>query len=202
MWVFKKTKDLEATLFLQQKELHKKEEALISQSKTLEFQKEKLKTAGTNIYLLYRLLRQIPNETTWNEVLPILKKLVELPTGVNAFEVAFKKGDEMCYRGSSRKHPNLKDRSEEFNEKENLATYVMVGNKPLLVHDYNEEVGQFINKKDSEYQSQILMPFEQKNNVEVILCIYGKEKNKFTQRDLTLIQILARFLSISIIHEL
>ncbi len=203
LWVFKKTKDLKASLSLKQKELHEKEEALISQRKTLKYQTEELKSAGTNIYLLYRLLRQIPENSSWDEAILVLAKLVELPTGVDAFELAFKKGEEIAYRGCSRENNNVLDRKEEFNEKENLATYVLIGNKSILIGDFNTEAEQYINKKDDDgYVSRMLVPFTQKQGPEAVFCIYGKEKNKFTQRDLTLIQILTAFLSITIIDEL
>ncbi len=203
LWVFRKTKTLKASLSLKQKELHEKEEALISQTKALKHQTEELKSAGTNIYLLYRLLRQIPEGSSWNDAIPVLAKLIELPTGVDAFELAFKKGEEIWYRGCTRENDTVHNRGEEFNEKENLATYVLIGNKSVLIGDFNNEAGQYINKKDDAgYVSRMLVPFEQKSGAEAVFCIYGKEKNKFTQRDLTLIQILATFLSIIIIDEL
>ncbi len=203
LWVFKKTQSLKASLSLKQKELSEKEATLISQRKTLQYQTEELKSTGTNIYLLYRLLRQIPKDASWDIALPVIARLVELPTGVDAFEIAFKKGDEIHYRGSRRDNNTLSDRIEEFNEKENLATYVLIGNKPIMINDFNKEIDQYINQKDDNgYLSIILVPFEQKIGGEAVFCVYGKEKNKFTQRDLTLIQILTTFLSISITDDL
>ncbi|GAA4272712.1 hypothetical protein GCM10022258_20060 [Aquimarina gracilis] len=203
LWVFRKTKNLKTSLSIKQKELHEKEEALISQRRTLKHQIEELKNTGTNIYLLYRLLRQIPENSYWSEAILVLTKLVELPTGVDAFAIAFKKGEELWHRGRSREGIAISDRKEEFNEKESLSTYVLIGNKPILIGDFGTEAEQYISKKEDEgYLSRILVPFIQKQGNEAVFCIYGKEKNKFTQRDLTLIQILTAFLSITIIDEL
>ncbi|MEW7290315.1 ligand-binding sensor domain-containing protein [Aquimarina sp. 2304DJ70-9] len=196
LWVFKKTKNLEVSLSDKQKELHKKETELILQT-------EELKSTVANIHLLHRLLKQIPKEPSWDQVFPVLIKLVELPTRVDAFEIAFKKGKEIGYKGASREKTSLIDRNEKFDKKENLAAYVLTENKPLMIDNFNEEIEQYINKRDDKgYLSLMLLPFEQKTGTKVVFCVYGKEENKFTQRDFTLLQILTAFLSVSVVDEL
>ncbi|GAA4275789.1 hypothetical protein GCM10022259_05130 [Aquimarina mytili] len=195
LWVFKKTKNIKASLGLKEEQLLEKEKAFIAQT-------QDLKNSSTKLQLLHDVFKKIPKGATWDKALPVLSKIVEFP-GIDAFEFAFKKGEEMMYRGISQERTNYMDRSEEFNKKESLATYVLIENTPLIITNFNEEIDQYINKRKSEeYLSMILVPFEQKTSIEIVLCIYGKEKNRFTQRDVTLIQILTTFLSISILDEL
>ncbi len=195
LWIFKKTKNIKATLSLKEKELIEKENAFIAQARDL-------KSLSATIQLLDYLLKEIPKGATWNRALPVVSKIIEFP-GVDAFEFAFKKGEEMWYRGMSRDEAKYTDRREEFNKKESLATYVLIENKPLIISNSVAEEALYINKKSQErYLSMILVPFEQKTSIEIVLCIYGKEENKFTQDNLRLIQILTTFLSIAILDEL
>ena len=203
MWVIGKTKQLRRALVSKERELSKKEQELATQISTLKLQREELKSAGVTIYLLSRLLRQIPPRATWKEVLPILCKLVELPTGMDAFELAFESGNDMRHYGFKKGQKLPQKRAEEFNEKDDLTSYVLTNKKPLLIHDIDLEAGQYINHKDSKgFHSRIYVPFEQVNGAEAVLCVYGKEKNRFVQRDMTVLQILATFLSVNVIDEL
>ncbi len=201
--VFRKTKNLKTALSRKQKELSEKEEVIVSQTNILKAQKQELKSAGTNIDLLYQLIQEIPQRAVWDEALPVLAKLIEFPTGVDAFELAFKRGEKIRYRGCKREDSKIKDRNEGFNEKENLATYALLRNKSVVIGDFDLESTQYINKKNDEgYPSRMLVPFEQINGTVAVFCIFGKEKNKFTQRGLTMIQILTTFLSVKIVDEL
>ncbi|MBT8204755.1 MAG: GAF domain-containing protein [Eudoraea sp.] len=203
LWIIKKTRQLRTTLIRKEKELIAKEEELTTQMNTLKSQRNELKSAGVTIYLLLRLLRQIPPRANWKEVLPILCKLVELPTGMDAFELAFESGNDMRHYGFQKGQKKPQKRAEEFNEKDDLTSYVLTNKKPILIHDIDKEAGQYINHKDNKgYHSRIYVPFEQVNGAEAVLCAYGKDKNRFVQRDMTVLQILATFLSVNIIDEL
>ncbi len=203
LWIIKKTRQLRTTLSRKEKELSVKEEELSAQMNTLKLQRTELKSAGVTIYLLLRLLRQIPPRATWKEVLPVLCKLVELPTGMDAFELAFESGNDMRHYGFRKGQKKPQKRAEEFNEKDDLTSYVLTNKKPILIHDIDKEAGQYINHKDNKgFHSRIYVPFEQVNGAEAVLCAYGKEKNRFVQRDMTVLQILATFLAVNIIDEL
>ncbi len=203
LWIIKKTRQLRTSLIRKEKELSLKEEELSTQMNTLKSQRNELKSAGVTIYLLSRLLRQIPPRASWKEVLPVLCKLVELPTGMDAFELAFESGNDMRHYGFQKGQKKPQKRAEEFNEKDDLTSYVLTNKKPILIHDIDKEAGQYINHKDNKgFHSRIYVPFEQVNGAEAVLCAYGKEKNRFVQRDMTVLQILATFLSVNIIDEL
>ena len=203
LWVIRKTRQLRATLISKEKELHQKEEELSSKMNTLKVQRQELKTAGVTIYLLSRLLRQIPPRATWKEVLPILCKLVELPTGMDAFELAFESGNDMRHYGFRKGQKKPQKRAKEFNEKDDLTSYVLTNKKPLIIYDIEKEAGQYINHRDHKgFHSRIYVPFGQINGAEAVLCAYGKEKNRFVQRDMTVLQILATFLSVNVVDEL
>ncbi|MDJ0646152.1 MAG: GAF domain-containing protein [Flavobacteriaceae bacterium] len=186
-WFLSKTQTLKNRLLQKERELDKKE--------------DELKSAGSNIYLLFRLLKQIPKEATWQQIWPILKKLIELPTGIDAFDIASKKGEELRYKRYIRGQEEFVEHVDEFNEKNNLASYALVSNAPIHINNFNKEVSKFISGKDHEgYLSRIIIPFQLKKG-EVVLSVYGKDEGRFTQRDLTLLQILTEHLSSTITNK-
>ncbi len=202
-WLLKRVEGLQASLHQKQKELEQKEAELVVQSGALLQKKNELKSTGINIYLLHKLIRQIPEDSNWKIILPIINKLVELPTGIDVFELAFKKGEVIQYKGYLRGNHEMINREEAFDEKSNLSSYVMCTGKPLLINDFNKEVGEYISKKDSTgYFSRLYMPFEQKVGGTTIFCVYSKEKNAFSQQTSALLGILVRFLSINASDEL
>ena len=195
-WFLKRIGNLQSTL-------NQKEIELASQSTTLVHKQEELKSAGTNIYLLQRLIRQIPNNASWKDTMPVLKKLVDLPVGIDAFELAYKKGEDINYWGYKHNSQEAVIRQEEFNEKNNLASYVIVTGKPISIDDYYIEASQYITGKNNRgYASRMLFPFHQKKGTMAVFCVYSIEKAMFSQRDFTLLQLLTSFLSISIKDEL
>ena len=156
-----------------------------------------------SIYLLNRLIRQIPKRARWNKVLPVLSKLVELPTDMDAFEIAFLKKNTVQKIGYHRGVGKIQQREIEFNEKENLTSYVYNNKSPLIIGNNDKEASQYVIQKDNRgYLSRIYVPFEQIKGSEAILCIYGKAEDRFTRQDLTMIQILAEFLAANVTDEL
>ncbi len=202
-WSLKKISGLQDTLNQKQSELKAKEAELASQSISLKDKQEELKNAGANVYLLQRLIRQIPKDANWKEVMPILKKLVVLPTGIDAFEIAHKKGDEIIYSGFVRGGEKRVRRKAEFSEKSDLASYVLCSGKAMTLDNYDQEAPQYISGKSSRgYASRLLLPFQQAEGTPAVLCLYHKEQGMFSQLDLTLIQILGSFLGASVNDEL
>ncbi|MGI9546367.1 MAG: ligand-binding sensor domain-containing protein [Flavobacteriaceae bacterium] len=199
----KKTAQLESLLFNKEKELTAKEEQLISQEDVMEHQKEALKNTGVNIDLLHSLMRQFPKRANWKKVLPILSKLVELPTGMDAFEVGFLKKSTVQYIGYQRGSAEMKRREVEFNEKENLTSYVLNHKKALLIKNNEKDSGRFIGQYDKRgFMSRLYVPFEQSKGEEVVLCAYGKDEDRFSEQDLTILQILATFLSSNVTDQI
>lgn len=195
-WFLKRISNLQSIL-------NQKEIELASQSTSLKDKDKELKSAGTNVYLLQRLIGQIPKNASWKDTMPVLKKLVDLPVGIHAFELAFKKGDDIIYRGYKSGSHETVDRKEEFNEKNSLASYAIITGKPIFIDDYNVEASQYITGKSKRgYPSRMLLPFQQKKGTMAVFCVYNKEKAMFSQRDYTLLQILTAYLSIGINDEL
>lgn len=202
-WLLKRVGRLQNSLHQKQRELQKKEAELVVQTSTLQDKKNELKSTGANIYLLQRLMRQIPKQSSWKIVLPILGKLVELPTGIDVFEIALKKGEAIHYKGYQRGNHQLMKREEAFDEKSNLASYVIVTEKNLLINDYDKEIEEYISKKDSDgYVSRMYVPFEQSAGGMLVFCAYSKDKNAFSQQIPVLVGILVQFLSINPVDEL
>ena len=192
----KKTEELISLLSTKEKELTAKT-ALISS------QEDALKSTGVSIYLLHRLIRQIPKRARWSKVLPVLSKLVELPTGMDAIEVAYLQKNTVQKIGYHRGTKQIQQREVEFNEKENLTSYVYNNRTPLIIGNNDKEASQYVIQKDNRgYLSRIYVPFEQIKGSEAILCVYGREQEQFTRQDLTMLQILATFLSASVTDEL
>ena len=167
----KKTAQLQLLLSRKEKELSAKKAMLDSQEDAMKHQKDALKSAGVNIYLLYRLMRQIPIRARWSRIIPVLAKLVELPTGMDAFELAYVEKTTVQYLGYKRGSNKIQHREVEFNEKENLTSYVLNHKRPLLIKNNEKESGQYISQKDDRgYLSRIYVPFKQSKGREVVLC--------------------------------
>ncbi len=202
-WVLKKVGGLQASLSQKQKELEEMEAELVVKSSALQQKKNELKSAGVNSYLLHRLIRQIPKDPHWNVILPILSKLVELPTRMDLFEIGYKKGEVIGYKGYQRGNPDMVTREEVFDEKNNLPSYVLVTDKPLVINDCDKEVRHYISQHDSHgYFSRLYVPFEQKKGNNLVFCVYSKEKNVFSQQTVALLGILVRFLALNVVDEL
>jgi AraC family chitin signaling transcriptional activator len=198
-----KTRQLQSLLFRKEKELGEKEKLLSTQTDAIKHQEETIKSAGVNNYLLFRLLRQIPKKAKWTQVIPLLSKLVELPTGIDAFELGHKSRTVIKYLGYKRGVKGLQHREVEFNEKENLTSFALSQKKSLIIKDHDQESNRYINLKDNRaHLSRIYVPFEQIKGSPAILCAYGKEKNMFTRQDMIIIEILATFLSANVTDEL
>ena len=199
----KRTAQLESLLSTKEKELTAKQELLLSREDEMKHQRDALKSAGVSIYLLHRLLRQIPRRSRWSKVIPVLSKLVELPTGMDAFELAFLANHTVQYLGYKRGSDKIQQREVEFNEKENLTSYVLSHKKPLLIKNNEKEFAQYISQTDNRgYLSRIYIPFEQNKGAEAVLCVYGEDMNRFSRQDLTILQILGTFLSANVTDEL
>nr|WP_299337737.1 GAF domain-containing protein [Allomuricauda sp.] len=195
-WSHFKTRHLRKLLLKEQMVLAKKEALLAERDSALKLQREELKSTGANIYLLNRLLSSLPQSGTWAEVFKGLKKLVELPTGIDAFEIAQVNGSEIKYRGFHRNKTGQIRRKEEFNEKENFASYVLTTEKPLIVDNVSEQALSYLcNVPENDFLSHLLVPFKQ-NGKPLVFCVYGKQEKNFSQRDLSLIKILANYLGL------
>ncbi|MEM9364149.1 MAG: GAF domain-containing protein [Bacteroidota bacterium] len=195
-WGRFKTRSLRRLLLNEQLVLAKKEALLVEKDSALKLRQEELKSTGANVYMLNRLLSSLPQSGTWPEVVKGLKRLVELPTGIDAFEIAQVEGGEITYQGFQRNKTEHLRRKEEFNEKENFASYVTTTGKPLIVDNVPEQALNYLgNVPENGFSSHLLVPFKQQNNA-AVFCIYGVDKKKFSQRDLSLIQILTNFLSL------
>ena len=202
-WFLSRVGRLQASLKQQQKELRKKEAELVTQGSALERQKSELQSTGTNIFLLHRLIRQIPKDADWVIMMPILSKLVELPTGIDKFELAFKKNGDVKYKGYERENGKITERFEEFDEKKNLASYVIATDKMLSVNDFDREVNLYVSGKENDgYLSRSYIPFEPRRGPTIVFCAYAKQKNAFSERTNTLLGILVRFLSINVKNQL
>ncbi|MEM1338785.1 MAG: hypothetical protein AAF634_03480 [Bacteroidota bacterium] len=199
LWGYRKTKTLSAELSKKEQDLEDKHAQLSAKSSALSLRERELKSTGANLYMLNRLLDQLPNSASWAMVFPVLKKLVQQPTPIAAFEIGFKKANEIHYQGYTRNEGLLFERKAEFNEKENLQSYAICGNIPLLIRNFETEVTQYIGTKTTVgYASLIVIPFKQTKGPDAVFCAYAEEKDGFSQRDLTLLQVLVKFLSATV----
>ncbi|WP_445382960.1 ligand-binding sensor domain-containing protein [Robiginitalea sp. IMCC43444] len=182
-WLFRRLGQLQSTLNRQQKQLAEKEALL--------------KSTGVNTYLLNRLIGQLPTGASWETTLKVMARLVELPTGIDRFALAAKFGEVLVCRGYARGNDTEQRWEEPFNEKENLLSFVMVAEKPLLIGDFEKEVGNYVRPQQAKgYASRILMPFEHKGTP-LVFCLYSREPKAFSKQTHALLGILVKFLTIN-----
>ncbi len=196
-WFQKRIDQLQANLVQKQQELSNKEAELASQSDTLKHQQQELKHAGTNIHLLHQLIEQISQSKDEDGLSEVLHKLVDLPTGISMLEIANKSNEHIEYLGYKHGIKTTEKRREEFNDKDNLASYAMVGEKTIKVNDFAKEAEQYISGKDGRgYPSRLYIPFGSQNGASSVLCVYAGTKNAFSRRDVMLLQILVKFIAL------
>ncbi len=202
-WLLKRIGGLQVLLSQKEKQLEEMEAELVVQSSALQQKMDELKSTGVNIYLLQRLIRQIPKEPSWKVLLTILSKLVEQPTGIAMFELGYKKDEFIKYKGYQRGNYQMVEREEVFNEKNNLPSYVLVTDKLLVIHDCDKEIGNYISQHDNHgYCSRLYLPFKPRTGGPLVFCVYAKEKNTFSQQTIALLRILVRFLAMNAVDEL
>ncbi|MEX0287968.1 MAG: GAF domain-containing protein, partial [Flavobacteriaceae bacterium] len=195
-WILTQVSGLQAKLSQQQQELDLKTEALEAQSHLLKNKKEELKTVGANVYMLHKLIDLIPPKADWDDVLTVIKRLTELPTGIDAAYLTRKKSDKMVFSGyqRNRKAKVLLERN--FNEKENLPSIVLASGKPITISDYDKQFTQYLLAADElGYLSRLLIPIRREKDTIALLCIYAENKGVFSSREETLLRILTSFLS-------
>ncbi len=200
LWTTKKVSALENNLVHKQEELNAREAELKSQTDTINQQKEALKSAGVTVYLLRRLIRQLPREAEWGTLLPFLDKLVELPTGLDAFEIALLENGKLklstYVRGGG---GELYQKELLLDEKANMQSYALCNRKELLLKDYENEATEYLPEADDRgFGSRIYIPFELRSGQEGVFCAYAKGGNALERRDMTMLQILAAFLERSV----
>ncbi len=195
-WFLRRIRNLQTALQQKQEELSQQKAEIVSQTRTLKNQRKELQTFGGGISLLHGLVNKIPENANWKVALDGLRPLVVDQTGIDAFELAFKVGEHIHFVGYRRGEEAETNRQEEFNEKENLASYALAISKPLMILDFEKEAHQYISGKNGNgYNSRLFTPFKQQNGSDAVFCIYSRDKNAFTEQELMLQQILSRFLA-------
>ena len=195
-WYLKKSESLRLTLDQKKQELSEKELQLAEKSETVTHQLREIKHSGVNLYLLHRLIRQIPKNGTWTEILNTVSKIVDWPSGLDAFELGHQKEHIIEFKRRGHNSNKLEEYELEFNEKANMPSFAISENKIIELQDYNSEVNKLINSTaDSDFASCIYIPFKLKDQSVMILCVYRFKEDAFTESDAMLIQILSSFLS-------
>ena len=126
-----------------------------------------------------------------------------METSVDAIEIAFLQKNTVQKIGYHRGTKKIQQREVEFNEKENLTSYVYNNRTPLIIGNNDKEASQYVIQKDNRgYLSRMYVPFEQIKGSEAVLCVYGVAADQFTRQDLSLVQILSAFLAVNVTDEL
>lgn len=161
------------------------------------FQKDSLeKETKKPIHKLYALLNQISGAKNWDELFIGFEKTLTLMPYVDAIEFGYIDNHIIHFQGFSRKNRKKIIRTDEFNEKENLVSWSIVHDKPLLINNFDKEHINYIDLKISlDYQSIILAPFQLKNETVMVLTMYGIKKESFTESDLMMLTILSSYIS-------
>ncbi len=190
---------LEQQSSTQQKELAQKQALLDAKSKEVDEQKEKFDDALSNISRLHLIIRKIPLEASLREVVIALGQAIDQSIGIQAFEIAYTSGDDIVYRGYSRKERGgFTFRKKDFNEKNSLAAWTLANREQLIINDFRAEHVQYIEKKkDYFFQSMIFIPFKFRTGKEAVLCTYNVRKNQFRTHDALMLQLLTDYIALA-----
>ncbi len=203
-YVRRRFKRLQQVLKYSKDKLADKEAELLQKTQEFEEQKEELANASSNIQTLELFIKGIPKKASWNDIVAAMSKAVNQAADINAFEIAFMENDEIVHRGySDQERSGYTFRSKPFDIKSSLTCWAMNNNKEVLINDFINEHGMYIQEKPAyRFNSLIFIPFNLGNDQPVVLCAYSIKKHDFDHNDLVMFRILSQFIRSSIHHEL
>ena len=178
-------------------ELKRRESQLHSQHVALEQRDRDVRTTQTHLYLLQRLVRQLPPEPTWEEVWPVLKRLVALPLSIDRIELYAVRGNELQCRIVDGTTGPPGQQTVEFNEKGNLPSYVIHSGLHLYIPDLEDAAHWPFERHSGTAGSAYFIPFEQ-GGTGMAFAAYGDVPNAFTEEDQMILQLLISFLNRSV----
>ena len=197
LFMQKRMRIMQGILTNQQRELEAKEELLAAQTKEIVQQKEEYKEAVSDISILHQLIHEIPYNADWNEIIMAIGKALDSQEGIQAFEIAYVSGTEICYRGySTKERGNFTYRSKPYNEKTSLTCWAITNKRILIINDFLKEHHLYVQRKsDYLFQSMAFIPFKQRSGKQAILCAYSIDKEQYQEHDILMLRILADYIS-------
>ncbi len=200
----KRVQYMEKILSSQKKALLEKDQQLVAQTKEMDTQKEDYEEAVSNIAILYRFIHQIPQGADWNYIIMSIGKALDAQEGIQAFELAYVKGADICYRGySTKERGNFTFRSKPFNAKTSLTCWSIEQQEILVVNDFVKEHGRYVQTKEKHlYQSMAFVPFTLGSGRQAALCAYSIDTNQYQKHDILMLQILADYVARSAASDL
>jgi ligand-binding sensor domain-containing protein len=203
-YAMRRFKRLQNVLKYSNEKLAEKDLQLNKKIKELEEKGDKLVSATANIQTLELFIKEIPQQSSWDDIILAMGKAVMQTADINAFEIAFKEKNEIVHRGySDQERSGYTFRAKSFDTKTSLTCWAMDNSQEVLINDFKKEHIMYIEEKDAyRFKSLLFIPFVLNNKQPVVLCAYSIEKNKFDQNDLTMFRILAQFIYLSIHKEI
>ena len=203
-YVQRRLSKLQQVLRSSNEALAEKEIQLHQKIQEFEEQQEELNNANSNIQTLELFIEGIPRKASWNDIITAMGKAVNQLEDINAFEIAFKEGNEIVHKGySNQERSGYTFRSKPFDAKTSLTCWAMTNNQEVLINDFHTEHTLYIDQKAAyRFRSLLFIPFKLENNQPVVLCAYSIDKNSFDPNDLVMFRILAQFIYLSIHEEI
>lgn len=203
LFLLKRLQYLEKLLSKQQQELAKQESVIQTQSKTLDHQQEELKEAMSNIATLHLIISQVEPNSSWEELIIAVGRAIDQSIGIDAFEIAYQKGEKVIYNGySSKEEGGITYRSKALDSKTSLTSYALAFQRELLINDFETEHTKYIEKKEAYlFHSMSFTPFILSNGTAAVLCAYHTATNQFGEHDVLMLKVLADYLCLSAIDE-
>ncbi len=178
-------------------ELKRRESELHHQHAALEQRDRDVRATQTHLYLLQRLVRQLPPDITWQEVWPVLKRLVALPLSIARIELYAIRGNELHCRIVDGTSGPPGQQTLEFNEKGNLPSYVIHSGLHLYIPDLEDAAHWPIERQPGATGSAYFLPFQQ-GSTGMAFAAFGEVPNAFTGEDQMILQLLISFLNRSV----
>ncbi|MEM6381015.1 MAG: hypothetical protein AAF705_22775, partial [Bacteroidota bacterium] len=192
VYVKRRLKNLQVVLKSAREKLARREAQLSEKIKELEDQEDQLVSVKSNIQILELFIKEMPRNSSWDNIIAAMGKAVTQTARINAFEIAFREGNEIVHKGySDQERSGYTFRAKPFNAQTSLTCWTMANNKELLINDFDEEHTLYITQKAAyRFSSLLFIPFLLENDQPVVLCAYSIEKNHFHHNDLVMFRIL------------
>lgn len=186
---------------VQEKEeaLEEQEQHLAEKNAVISDRQEEIDETVSNLQLLHQLIRKLPRNASWDQVIKATATMIEKTKDFSAFEFGFYEQDEIHFRGYERRSKIFHSRSEEFSEKSSLAVWSLVYKEAVLIKNFREEQERYVEPSDNyNYNSAIYLPFELAGRQPLVLIVYSLYRNAFEEKDLHTLELLADYLGMAI----
>lgn len=202
-------------VLVQNEELEQQREEISAQRDAIELQNNTLKDLNENLEKSYQNLntltsigQEITSVLELREVIKQVYERIQTIMPVEGFGIGLYREEkkELFYTGYIEKNEVLPDHSENL-EKESIGNWTLKNQKAVFINDWKNEYKTYISElgevtEGEESQSILYVPLSLSSKNESrkigVLTVQSFQKNAYTERDVSILESLATYVSIAL----